>query len=153
MGGRPGEKRTRNAFSPPRRRAVVAHWEPGPKSLTLWSSTQIPHLLRTQLALSLKLPEIKVRVIAREVGGGFGAKLNVYRDPQTATLYLTSSLLNGNMLFKITPSLPPLTVVTCVSDEADDCRRELRFARRRCVRHGNRAGGCELAQLTERNHI
>src|SRR5262249_17745160 len=52
----------------------------GPKSLTMWSSTQIPHLLRTQVALQLKLPEIKVRVIAPEVGGGFGAKLNVYRE-------------------------------------------------------------------------
>jgi len=61
-------------------RATVAHWDPGQKSLTVWSSTQIPHLLRTQLAESLKLPEIKVRVIAPEVGGGFGAKLNVYRE-------------------------------------------------------------------------
>src|SRR5438309_2273029 len=61
-------------------RAVLAHWDPGQKSLTVWSSTQIPHLLRSQLAESLKLPEIKVRVIAPEVGGGFGAKLNVYRE-------------------------------------------------------------------------
>jgi carbon-monoxide dehydrogenase large subunit len=61
-------------------RAVVAQWDGGQKSLTVWSSTQIPHLLRSQLAESFKLPEIKVRVIAPEVGGGFGAKLNVYRE-------------------------------------------------------------------------
>lgn len=61
-------------------RGVVAQWDPGQKSLTVWSSTQVPHLLRSQLAESLKLPEIKVRVIAPEVGGGFGAKLNVYRE-------------------------------------------------------------------------
>ncbi len=61
-------------------RAVVAHWERGPKQMTIWSSTQIPHLLRTQLAPVLKIPEAKIRVIAPEVGGGFGAKLNVYRE-------------------------------------------------------------------------
>src|SRR5262249_45564253 len=54
-------------------RAVVAQWDGGQKSMTVWSSTQIPHLLRSQLAESFKLPEIKVRVIAPEVGGGFGA--------------------------------------------------------------------------------
>ena len=66
-------------------RVVLSHWEPGPKSLTMWSSTQIPHLLRSQVAMQLKLPEIKVRVIAPEVGGGFGAKLNVYREELIAS--------------------------------------------------------------------
>jgi carbon-monoxide dehydrogenase large subunit len=61
-------------------RGVVAHWEHGYKQLTLWSSTQIPHLLRSQLADMLKLGENKIRVIAPEVGGGFGAKLNVYAE-------------------------------------------------------------------------
>ena len=59
-------------------RTMLAEWQPGPQQLTLWSSTQIPHLLRTNVALLLGLPEIKVRVIAPEVGGGFGAKLNLY---------------------------------------------------------------------------
>jgi carbon-monoxide dehydrogenase large subunit len=48
--------------------------------MTLWSTTQIPHLLRTQLAIGLGLPEHSVRVIAPEVGGGFGSKLNVYAE-------------------------------------------------------------------------
>jgi aerobic carbon-monoxide dehydrogenase large subunit len=61
-------------------RAAAAQWEGGTRQLTLWSSTQIPHLLRTQLAEALKLPESRVRVIAPEVGGGFGAKLNVYGE-------------------------------------------------------------------------
>jgi aerobic carbon-monoxide dehydrogenase large subunit len=61
-------------------RASAAQWEAGTRQLTLWSSTQIPHLLRTQLAEALKLPESRVRVIAPEVGGGFGAKLNVYGE-------------------------------------------------------------------------
>jgi aerobic carbon-monoxide dehydrogenase large subunit len=61
-------------------RAVLAHYERGPKFLTVWSSTQIPHLLRSQLAESLGMAENRLRVIAPEVGGGFGAKLNVYRE-------------------------------------------------------------------------
>ncbi len=61
-------------------RGVLARYLPGEKELTVWSSTQIPHLLKTQLALMLRLPENHVRVIAPEVGGGFGSKLNVYAE-------------------------------------------------------------------------
>ena len=61
-------------------RTMIAHWEPGPAQLTLWSSTQIPHLLRTNVAIMLGLGETKVRVIAPEVGGGFGAKLQFYSE-------------------------------------------------------------------------
>jgi carbon-monoxide dehydrogenase large subunit len=61
-------------------RGVLARYLPGEKELTLWSSTQIPHLLKTQLSLMLKLSENRVRVIAPEVGGGFGSKLNVYAE-------------------------------------------------------------------------
>jgi carbon-monoxide dehydrogenase large subunit len=61
-------------------RSVVAQFDRGFGKLTLWSTTQIPHLLRTQLAVGLGLPEHSVRVIAPEVGGGFGSKLNVYAE-------------------------------------------------------------------------
>jgi carbon-monoxide dehydrogenase large subunit len=61
-------------------RGVLAEYLPGEQQLTVWTSTQIPHLLRTQLALMVGLPENKVRVIAPEVGGGFGSKLNVYAE-------------------------------------------------------------------------
>ncbi len=61
-------------------RAVLARYLPGEQELTLWSSTQIPHLLRTQVALMVGIPENKLRVIAPEVGGGFGSKLNVYAE-------------------------------------------------------------------------
>ena len=61
-------------------RGVVADYKPGEKQLTVWSSTQIPHLLRTQLAAMLGVPEYSVRVITPEVGGGFGSKLNVYAE-------------------------------------------------------------------------
>ncbi|HEY4440888.1 MAG TPA: molybdopterin cofactor-binding domain-containing protein, partial [Candidatus Elarobacter sp.] len=61
-------------------RSMVANWDPGMQQLTLYSSTQIPHLLRTQLAVVLGMSENHIRVIAPEVGGGFGAKLNVYAE-------------------------------------------------------------------------
>lgn len=61
-------------------RGVLARYYPGEEELTVWSSTQIPHLLRTQLALMIGIPENKLRVITPEVGGGFGSKLNVYAE-------------------------------------------------------------------------
>jgi carbon-monoxide dehydrogenase large subunit len=61
-------------------RGVVAEWRPGEKSLTMFSSTQIPHLLRTLTAGILGMPENLLRVITPEVGGGFGSKLNVYAE-------------------------------------------------------------------------
>ena len=61
-------------------RGVLARYFPGEEELTVWSSTQIPHLLRTQLALMIGMPENKLRVITPEVGGGFGSKLNVYGE-------------------------------------------------------------------------
>jgi carbon-monoxide dehydrogenase large subunit len=61
-------------------RGVLARYLVGEEELTIWSSTQIPHLLRTQLALMIGIPENKLRVITPEVGGGFGSKLNVYAE-------------------------------------------------------------------------
>ena len=46
----------------------------------MWSSTQVPHFLRLFLALLLGIGEDRVRVIAPEVGGGFGSKLNIYAE-------------------------------------------------------------------------
>ena len=61
-------------------RGAVAEWRQGEKSITLYSSTQIPHLLRTLVAGILGMPENLLRVITPEVGGGFGSKLNVYAE-------------------------------------------------------------------------
>ncbi len=61
-------------------RGVVADYNTGDKALTIWSSTQIPHLMRTLVAQMLGAPEHKVRVVTPEVGGGFGSKLNVYAE-------------------------------------------------------------------------
>ena len=61
-------------------RGVLARYLSDQKELTVWSSTQIPHMLKSHLSQMLKLPENQVRVIAPEVGGGFGSKLNVYAE-------------------------------------------------------------------------
>jgi aerobic carbon-monoxide dehydrogenase large subunit len=61
-------------------RGVLARYFPGEQELTLWTSTQIPHLCRTQVAIMLGMPENKLRLITPEVGGGFGSKLNVYAE-------------------------------------------------------------------------
>jgi len=65
-------------------RSVAAEYRRGENLLTVWSSTQIPHLLRTQLAAMLNFPEPALRVIAPDVGGGFGSKLNVYPEEALA---------------------------------------------------------------------
>jgi carbon-monoxide dehydrogenase large subunit len=59
-------------------RGVLAEYR-GDK-LTVWSSTQVPHFLRLFLSILLGISEEKVRVIAPEVGGGFGSKLNIYAE-------------------------------------------------------------------------
>lgn len=56
-------------------RGVIASWEPGPNGrLTVWSATQFPHLARGFIAGCLSIPQSRVRVIAPDVGGGFGIK-------------------------------------------------------------------------------
>jgi carbon-monoxide dehydrogenase large subunit len=59
-------------------RGVLADYRAG--SLTVWSSTQVPHFLRLFLSILLGISEERVRVIAPEVGGGFGSKLQVYGE-------------------------------------------------------------------------
>src|SRR6185369_12906510 len=61
-------------------RGVLARYSPADRELCIWSSTQIPHLLKTHLAQILKIAETDVRVIAPDVGGAFGSKLNVYAE-------------------------------------------------------------------------
>ncbi|MGD9765390.1 MAG: xanthine dehydrogenase family protein molybdopterin-binding subunit [Candidatus Binatia bacterium] len=66
-------------------RGVLASYESTRKQLRVWSSTQIPHVLRTQLAAMLGLPEHRITVIAPDVGGGFGLKCLIFpEEPITA---------------------------------------------------------------------
>jgi len=67
------QQRVIPAFMEPRSTVV----DPTGEQITMWSATQVPHILRLMLALTLGIPESKVRVIAPDVGGGFGGKLQV----------------------------------------------------------------------------
>jgi aerobic carbon-monoxide dehydrogenase large subunit len=77
-----------NAIEP---RAVLASYDEGTEELTLTTSTQIPHLVRLLLALTLGVPEHRLRVIAPDVGGGFGSKLYLYAE-EVLCAYLAREL-------------------------------------------------------------
>jgi carbon-monoxide dehydrogenase large subunit len=66
--------------SPMETRGVVAEFRKADKTLTMWSSTQLPHVLRNYLAEQLGLLQHQLRVIAPEVGGGFGCKQDIYPE-------------------------------------------------------------------------
>jgi carbon-monoxide dehydrogenase large subunit len=66
-------------------RAVAAVPQPYGGDITLYSSTQVPHILKVMTALTLGIPEHQMRVVAPAVGGGFGAKLNVYAEELLCT--------------------------------------------------------------------
>lgn len=61
-------------------RGVMATMEPISGRYLVWSSTQWPHTVRSALAKSLNVPEHKVRVIAPDLGGGFGVKQDIYPE-------------------------------------------------------------------------
>ena len=70
-----------NAIEP---RSIVVQPTPATGQFTMWSSTQIPHVLRTGMALATGIAESKLRIIAPRVGGGFGSKLQVYPEEALA---------------------------------------------------------------------
>ncbi|MEV7041057.1 molybdopterin cofactor-binding domain-containing protein [Amycolatopsis sp. NPDC051061] len=70
------------AFMEPRACVV----DPTSTQITMWSATQIPHILRVMSALTLGIPEHKLRVIAPDVGGGFGGKIGVLPEEMMSLL-------------------------------------------------------------------
>lgn len=73
-------------------RGVVAIPAPHNGDMTVYSSTQVPHVLKVMLAVTAGLPEHKLRVVAPAVGGGFGSKLDVYAEE---VLCVTLARLTG----------------------------------------------------------
>jgi carbon-monoxide dehydrogenase large subunit len=61
-------------------RACLAEYDKGRRSLTLTPSTQIPGIIRDLLADVLQMPGYSIRVVAPDVGGGFGGKASVYHE-------------------------------------------------------------------------
>ncbi len=74
-------------------RAGVAHWDPKLQSLSIWASTQTPHDLKDHSADILGLKKDQVRVVAPDVGGGFGPK--AHGDPEYVLMAAASLLLNA----------------------------------------------------------
>ena len=66
-----------NAIEP---RSVLVQPTPATEEFTMWTATQVPHIARVTLSGTTGIPESKLRVIAPDVGGGFGSKLNVYAE-------------------------------------------------------------------------
>jgi aerobic carbon-monoxide dehydrogenase large subunit len=77
--------------SPMEPRGVLVVPQPFGGDFTVYSATQIPHILRIMLALTVGVPETSLRVIAPAVGGGFGCKLDVYAE-EALTLALARRL-------------------------------------------------------------
>ena len=73
-------------------RSMIARWDPAGPELTLWISHQAPHMQRTGLSRFMDLPESAIRVVAPDVGGGFGAKLILYPEDVVAAV---ASRLSG----------------------------------------------------------
>ncbi len=81
------EKKVRAAVSyarlsavPMEPRAVLAEWTVATEQLTVWSSTQVPHRLRAELARILGLDPARVHAVAPDVGGAFGAKTSIHSE-------------------------------------------------------------------------
>jgi carbon-monoxide dehydrogenase large subunit len=84
---RQADARVRERFEIPRyvgmpmeTRGVIAQWDARDGSLTTWNSTQVVHFVQQGLVAALGLPPHKIRVIAPDVGGGFGTKANGYPE-------------------------------------------------------------------------
>ena len=72
-------------------RGVLASYDPGDDRITLWTSTQVPHTIRDSLAQVMGLPPDSIRVVAPEVGGGFGQKHQLFPE-EVALAHLARSL-------------------------------------------------------------
>ncbi|MYW92114.1 xanthine dehydrogenase family protein [Amycolatopsis rubida] len=70
----------RQAVVPLETRGVAAHYDRSADLLTVWSSTQTPHMIRDMIALQLGIEARRVRVVSPDMGGGFGAKCSVYPE-------------------------------------------------------------------------
>ena len=86
------------AFMEPR--SVVV--DPTAAQITMWSATQVPHILKLMLAMTLGIPEHTLRVIAPDVGGGFGGKLQV--TPEEVLTLLISRRLRKPLKYTETRS-------------------------------------------------
>jgi aerobic carbon-monoxide dehydrogenase large subunit len=79
-------KTERQAAMPLEGRGCIAAYDSRDQVLTMWTSTQTPHLVRTGLADMLQIPENRLRVISPDVGGGFGTKCHLFPEEVVAAV-------------------------------------------------------------------
>ncbi|MFN0025829.1 MAG: xanthine dehydrogenase family protein molybdopterin-binding subunit [Acidimicrobiales bacterium] len=108
----------RHGGNPLEGRATVVLWEDEAR-LTLWSGTQVPHLVRNLLAELLGLPESHVRVIAPDVGGGFGVKAVLY--PEDVALCLAARTMVGTPIKWVEDRSEHLRAATHARDHRYRC--------------------------------
>ena len=66
-------------------RALIADYDPGTEHLTVYTSSQVPHMIQALYARTLGVPEHNVRIVAPDVGGSFGLKIHSFGDEIAAT--------------------------------------------------------------------
>ena len=81
----------RLSAAPMEARGVVASYQPQEEMLTIWTSTQVPHRIKTCLPMVLTAPPKNIRVVAPDVGGGFGQKVEIWPE-EIAISYLSTKL-------------------------------------------------------------
>lgn len=108
---------------------TVADYRAG--SLTVWSSTQMPHSVRAELAELFGLPQTRVRVIVADVGGGFGSKGSLRLEPVASALSLRAGrpvkivLRRDEEFLTVTKHAATVRVRTGVSAEGDILARQV----------------------------
>ena len=70
----------RLSAAPMEGRGLIAHYQASERHLTLWTSSQVPHKVKSFLAPLLKRPDISLRIVAPDVGGGFGQKVEIWPE-------------------------------------------------------------------------
>lgn len=90
-------RHNRYAAAPLETRGCAASYEPGSGVLTVWSSTQSPHLLRRRLALATGIGEARIRVLTPDVGGGFGQKIPIH--PEEVAVALATRLVGRPVIW------------------------------------------------------
>ena len=103
--------------------SATAFWSPDDK-LTVWTTTQAPFGVRSNLATVLKLPLSDVRVVPMEIGGGFGGKIGLYLEPLAAMLSRRSGkpvkmIMDRKSVFDATGPGPGGQVTAKVGVDAD----------------------------------
>jgi carbon-monoxide dehydrogenase large subunit len=76
-------RHARCSSSPMEGRGVMASFDALDGTLTVWATTQAPHMYRAGLAAALDIPESRIRVLCPAVGGGFGPKMHLYPEDVT----------------------------------------------------------------------